>query len=347
MDEIKPITQASALDPRYYSCADIYDYETRHILTTGWQIVSPAAQVSGAGDIITRQLGNVPIIVLRTKDGVLKGFYNICPHRAGPVAQCDARGTKRLRCAYHGWAYDHDGQLTSAPEMQAAENFDPGAIQLTSIDVREWNGTIWARAGNGPDFNTVIDGIGDIIGSGLGNLIYSGSILYDVACNWKVYADNYLEGYHLPFVHPGLTQAVDYSTYKTQTHKYWSLQRSPIDDDTGAYAAGEALYFLIYPNTMLNILPGRMQTNRIIPTGIDSCRIEFDFYYAPEEAYRKEQDIKFSDKVQEEDRIICEHVQKGLTSGVYKPGRLSPARESGVWHFQNLLRSAYKTMAAK
>lgn len=337
-----PLQRAVALDPRFYTDDEVYAFETKKLLAQNWQIVAPAELLSGSGDVIVRKLGNVPILITRTPSGELNGFYNICPHRAGPVATCDARGTKRLRCGYHGWAYNHDGALKSAPEMDAAEGFDPKSVSLTPINVAEWNGLIWAGAGDVTAFSKIIAGIDDIIGTHLNGLNYHKTIIYDVDCNWKIYADNYLEGYHLPFVHPGLTQAVDYGDYKTELGDYWSLQRSPIDDDTGAYAAGEALYFFIYPNIMLNILPGRLQTNRIVATSPDTCQVEFDFYYAPSQAHREADDIKFSDQVQEEDRTICEHVQMGLTSGVYKPGRLSPAREAGVWHFQNLLRDAYR-----
>ncbi|NNC36584.1 MAG: aromatic ring-hydroxylating dioxygenase subunit alpha [Acidimicrobiales bacterium] len=340
-DSAKPLKSATALDPKYYINSDTYHHEVNKMIPKGWQIVAPAQSVGGSGDVIARTLGDIPIIIVRSPSGALNGFYNICPHRAGPLAMCDKRGAKRLRCAYHGWAYDFDGQLKSAPEMNEAEDFDASAIQLTPINVKEWHGMIFAKAGDGLEFDTVIAEIDQIVGAQIDDMVYHSSIAYDVNANWKVYIDNYLEGYHLPFVHPSLTQAVDYSVYITELGKYWSLQRAPVDDETGAYESGEALYFFIYPNTMLNIMPGRLQTNRVVPTGINRCTVEFDFYYSPGVERRAPADIEFSEQVQEEDRLICEHVQKGLASGVYSPGRLSPARESGVWHWQNLLRADY------
>ena len=340
-DEIKPLARAQALHPGFYTDPTVFKHEVDTILPSSWQVVAPAALLNGSGDVISRNLGHVPIVIVRSKAGKLNGFYNICPHRAGPLATCDARGTKRLRCGYHGWAYDHDGQLKSAPEMDAAEDFDWRSIRLNPIDVKEWKGLIFARAGDGLDFATVFEGVEQEVGTQLDEMVHHKSLVYDVNANWKVYVDNFLEGYHLPFVHPDLTQVVDYNLYKTELGKYWSLQRSPVDADAGAYGAGEALYYFIYPNTMLNILPGRLQTNRVIPVDINSCKIEFDFYYAPGNEYRAPEDVKFSDQVQEEDRLICEHVQKGLSSGVYSPGRLSPTREEGVWHWQNIMRKAY------
>lgn len=336
-----PLTEASALAPHYYCAEDIFHAENKRILAPSWQLVAPAESVKGGGDLVTREVGGVPILVVRTGDGALNGFYNICPHRAGPLATCDQRGTKRLRCRYHGWIYDHEGNLRTAPEMQGAEGFDRDTIRLDPVDVHEWGGLIFARAGDGPSFSDIFAGIDVIVvGDVLRNMVHHTARLYDVAANWKVYIDNFLEGYHLPLVHPGLTQLVDYADYKTELGRYWSLQRSPVEE-SGPYAAGEGLYFFIYPNTMLNIMPGRLQTNRVVPTGLESCRVEFDFYYAPGAEGRASEDLRFSDQVQEEDRLICEHVQKGLASGVYKPGRLSPSREAGVWHWQNLLREAY------
>jgi choline monooxygenase len=173
------------------------------------------------------------------------------------------------------------------------------------------------------------------------------SRIYEVAANWKTYIDNFLEGYHLPFVHPGLSDVVSYPQYRTELADFWSLQRAPVSDPNGIYADGEALYFFIYPNTMLNILPGRMQSNRVVPDGPSHCRIEFDFYYAPGFESMAKADDAFSDEIQGEDKLICERVQLGLESGAYRPGRLSPTQEAGVWHWQTLLREAYARAAGE
>ncbi|MEL6189118.1 MAG: aromatic ring-hydroxylating dioxygenase subunit alpha, partial [Myxococcota bacterium] len=262
-----PLEEAHALDPGFYTSQRTYDFEMERVIRASWQVIAPASLVRDAGDVIARQLGDVPVIVLRLPTGELQGFYNICPHRAGPLARCDARGLKSLRCGYHGWTYGLDGKLKAAPEMKEAAGFSKEDIRLTPIDVKEWNGVVLARAGEGPSFSEVFAGIDEIVGGGLEGVVHHTSIVYDVRSNWKIYADNYLEGYHLPFVHPGLTNVVDYGEYTTQLGTWWSLQRSPVDEDCGAYAAGEGLYFFIHPNTMLNIMPGRLQTNRIVPTG--------------------------------------------------------------------------------
>ncbi|HEV2212193.1 MAG TPA: SRPBCC family protein, partial [Gammaproteobacteria bacterium] len=162
---------------------------------------------------------------------------------------------------------------------------------------------------------------------------------------------NYLEGYHLPHVHPGLNKLLDYREYTTQTAAWHSHQHSPLDGEQGPYATGEAHYYFIYPNMMLNILPGRLQTNLVLPVSAGRCRVVFDYFYAdavsPAALKMIDADLAFSDEVQREDIGICERVQLGLESGSYKAGRLSPKRESGVHHFQELIRAAYRRAAER
>ena len=181
--------------------------------------------------------------------------------------------------------------------------------------------------------------------SGLATFAHHQHVGYDVACNWKVYVDNYLEGYHVPHIHPGLNRLLDYRSYVTETAEWYSYQWSPLEGgDT--YGDGQALYYWLWPNTMLNILPGRLQTNRVVPVGVDRCRVEFDFYYAQdasgEARARRDADLAFSDEVQHEDLEICEVVQRGLASGSYVAGRLNPLRENAVHHFHEVLRRVYR-----
>jgi choline monooxygenase len=145
-------------------------------------------------------------------------------------------------------------------------------------------------------------------------------------------------------VHPGLNRLLDYRSYTTTTARWHSLQSSPLDSAPTLYGNGEALYYFLYPNTMLNCLPGRLQTNRVLPLVTGRCRVEFDFFYAQADTARVEADERFSDAVQLEDIAICEAVQRGLASGSYIAGRLNPLREAGVWHFHELLRAAYRNV---
>lgn len=151
----------------------------------------------------------------------------------------------------------------------------------------------------------------------------------------------------MPHIHSGLNSLLDYRAYVTETGDWFSYQYSPLQSDADLYGSGDALYYFIYPNTMLNLLPGRLQSNRILPIDANHCRVEYDYFYTDEpitEAVnaRRAADQCFSDEVQQEDIGICEHVQRGLASGSYEAGRLNPVRENAVHHFHELLRRAYR-----
>jgi choline monooxygenase len=175
---------------------------------------------------------------------------------------------------------------------------------------------------------------------------------WEIACNWKIYVDNYLEGYHLPMVHPGLHRELDYDNYVVEPHRYFSIQRAPLRPahaasgerkyDPATAEIPEAVYVWLFPNVMLNVYLGQMQTNVVLPMGHDRCRVVFEWYATspPADAAADPQWTKllaFSDEIQEEDIRICEVVQRNLRSRVYDRGRYSAARENGVHHFHSLL----------
>lgn len=339
------LDRATALSARYYLGEAMLAMERRAVFARSWQLVAHQGQLAEPGDHVVEQVGHVPVIVVRGQDGVLRGFVNVCRHRAGPLALCNGKGARALHCKYHGWTYTLEGQLRSAPEMQGAADFDVADIRLPPIRVHEWQGLVFVALDEAvPPFGEVYDGIVERIAPiDLSAMRYLRRDSYEIDCNWKVYVDNFLEGYHLPHVHPGLSKVLDYRAYDTELFDWYSLQSSPLRNSTAIYGDGEAFYYFVYPNVMLNIMPGRMQTNRIVPLAPDRCRVEFDYYYAQDDAAqaRIAADQEFSDEVQQEDIDICVAVQRGLTSGTYEAGRLCPRRESGVWHFHNQLRAAY------
>lgn len=341
-----PLELATALEARYYTDPRWLDHERDAVFARSWQLAAHVGDLAGAGDHVICEVAGKPVIIVRTPEGGLNAFYNVCRHRAGPLATCNGKGARNLICKYHGWNYTLDGQLRAATEMQGAAEFDMAAIRLPRVQVREWQGLVFISLDDRTaPFDEVYAGITERIRPlDLSAMRFAKRDTYRLACNWKVYVDNYLEGYHLPFVHPGLSKVLDYKAYDTELAAWHSLQHSPLRNNDGIYGDGDAFYYFVYPNVMLNITPGRLQTNRILPDGADHCIVEFDYYYTddPEVQARVAAEQAFSDEIQAEDIAICEHVQKGLASGSYTAGRLNPRRESGVWHFQNLLRQAYE-----
>lgn len=344
----QPLETATALAARFYSGEGTSAIDQSAVFNRHWQYVCHASQVADEGDYTVASLGQLPVIVIRTADG-LRGFHNVCRHRAGPLAQCAGKGAKHLRCRYHGWTYNLDGTLRTATEMKDVAGFDVAGIRLPSVQVREFEGLVFAAVDNPPPFEDFVAGIAERLaasGHRLADLRFHQHLHYDIDCNWKTYIDNYLEGYHVPHVHPELNKLLDYRSYITETRRWYSMQFSPLESGDDLYGSGEALYYFMYPSTMLNILPGRLQTNRVLPLPNNRCRVEFDFFYAAskgeQDDARRVRDLEFSDVVQDEDIRICVDVQRGLDSGSYVAGRLNPLRENALHHFQELLRADYR-----
>lgn len=343
----QPLDHARALPARFYTDPCMPELDRRAVFAHGWQLVCHQSQLAASGDHVVVEMSGLPLLIVRGEDGTIRALHNVCRHRAGPIARCDGRGAKVLRCHYHGWTYALDGVLRSAPEMNSAPDFVASEIRLPQARVTIWQGLVFVATGDVPEFADVVAGIDARLGAqSLAGYLHHHHASYDVACNWKVYVDNYLEGYHVPHIHPTLNAVLDYRSYVTATADWHSWQYSPLESNDTLYGSGDALYYFLYPNTMLNILPGRLQTNRVLPLGVDRCRIEFDFFYAPDDSdtaqARRTMDLEFSDAVQVEDVTICEEVQRGLASGSYLPGRLNPLRENAVHHFHELLRRAYR-----
>jgi choline monooxygenase len=337
---------ALALPAPLYVDAGVYAREQSAVFARSWQLVAHAAQLQAAGDHVITDVAGVPLVIVRGDDGVVRALHNVCRHRAGPLATCDGRGARALRCKYHGWTYDLEGKLRSAPEMNDAQDFDVGAIRLPQAHVAQWQGLVFVALAATASLAELLAGIEQRLGveHRIADFAFHHRISYDVNCNWKAYVDNYLEGYHVPHIHPALNKMLDYRSYSTELAPWYSLQHSPLESAATLYGSGEALYYFVWPNTMLNILPGRLQTNRVVPLGANRCRVDFDYFYPPaaRTSEQNAQDQAFSDEVQHEDIAICEQVQQRLASGSYVAGRLNPKRETGVYHFHELYRRALR-----
>ncbi len=348
----QPLARAETIPSTWYTDPKFLELEKECIFSRTWQHIGNLSQLQNPGDHVVAAVADNPVLAVRGKDQVLRAFYNVCRHRGGPIAVCNGRTEHHvLQCHYHGWTYLLDGSLRGVPDFDRVELFDKKDYGLIPVDVETWEGLVFVNLSPAvKSLGTFYDGIVQRIAPmTLGTKKFHSQAVYDVHCNWKVYADNYLEGYHLPFVHPELTKMLDYQQYVTETFKHYSLQYSPFSGTENVYTKGDAtaFYYFIFPNFMLNILPGRLQTNLIVPVTYDRTKVIFDYYYddvsSPEALKMIEEDIAYAHSIQLEDIEICEHVQRGLMSKAYRRGRFSVKREEGVYHFQNLLKEAYRS----
>ncbi len=343
------IRRAATVPSRLYIDPVYLALEEDKVFGRTWQLVGRVDQVAAAGQYFTADVGSESVVVVR--DGAaLRGFHNICLHRAGPVAEGSGK-RQTLQCRYHGWTYRLNGELLNAPEMEDAIDFTADAMKLMPIQVATWGPLVFANLDlKAPSLEHFFEDIAARSSRfAVTTMKYVGSKAWRIACNWKVYVDNYLEGYHIPLVHPALHKELEYDQYRVDLHRYYSVQHAPIRAGRGgnrqyqpASPDDEAQYYWIFPNLMLNIYQGQMQTNVVLPRGHDQCEVIFEWYAheppadtATDPAWSRL--MAFSDEIQAEDISICERVQKNLRSRSYDRGRYSPARESGVHHFHSLL----------
>lgn len=330
----------------WYYDKNFLDQEKKEIFLKEWQLIGSHSQVKNTGDVLAAEIANNPIIVSRQEDNTLKGFYNVCQHRGGPLVYENCSLSK-LQCKYHGWVYDLNGNLKSARGFKNSE-LNINDYNLTPVNVTEWMGQIFVNLSNDPaDLCNQIDEIKTLISPiDFSNYTFKFRESYKINCNWKVYMDNFLEGFHIPFVHPELNKVIDYKSYKTEIYDRFSLQWCPLDSELSPYGKSptpeenKAFYFTIFPNIILNIAPGRLQTNIIEPKDSKTCIVHFDYHFDDPEKANIKQDAEFSEIVQQEDILICENVQKGLESNGYDQGKFSPLHEQGVLHFQSLVRNS-------
>lgn len=347
--EQPPIEKAQTIPSAWYTSKDVLNFEKEHVFSSNWQLACHQNQLPEPGDMITLEVADNPILIVRNQENELRAFYNVCKHRGGPVAV--KKGTTSvLQCQYHGWTYLLDGSLRGVPDFKKVDLFDKKDFGLEAIKLKTWQGLVFISFSDKIySLNKLLEGIDKRINPiDLSALFHYSDETYTVDCNWKVYVDNFLEGYHIPIVHPELAKMLDYSKYKTEISPWYSLQHSPIKGDQNLYKSdgGEAFYYFIFPNMMFNILPGRLQTNVVRPVSETKTEVRFSYFYEDIESPKAqkviEDDIAYSDKVQQEDIEICELVQKGLGSKAYDKGRFSVKREQGVYHFQSLLKKVLK-----
>jgi choline monooxygenase len=346
-----PIDRAFTIPSSWYTNIDLYNLELQTVFTNSWQLAARIDQLERPGQFVATDVGTEPVVIVRGADNVLRGFFNVCRHHAAAVMTEPEGTVPQLRCPYHGWTYSLSGELKGTPDFNGVCNFDREKNGLASVEIAEWENWVFVRlAKSGLQLDEFLGRnlIDQITPLKLNDLHWLERRHYQFDCNWKVFVDNYLDGgYHVPYLHKGLDSVLDYSNYMIENGERFCLQWSPLvsegaETQTGAVRKGDrALYYWLYPNFMINFYDGVMDTNLVIPRGVDQTEVIFDFYFpdvvSVEARSRNLASIEVGQRIQDEDVAICKSVQRGLNSRAYNAGRLSVRREAGEHLFHRLL----------
>lgn len=349
---VPDIAAASTLPAAFYRDPDLYRRSLDRVFARSWQFVGDVDQVRVPGQVAPFTLldGSLdePLLLARDPQDRLHCLSNVCTHRGMLV--CETPGVvPALRCRYHGRRFAHDGRFLSMPEFDGVDAFPSPSDDLPRVACATWGRFVFVSLDPEVPFDALIAEIDRRVGSlpiDRVTLDPTRSRDYLVRAHWALYCDNYLEEFHIPYVHAGLSSVLDYDQYRTELFPLANLQLGiarggddtlalpPSSPDHGQAVA--AYYFWLFPNLMLNVYPWGISVNVVKPLGVDRTRVSFlSYVWDPD---RLDQGASASlDRVEREDEAVVESVQRGVRSRLYDRGRYSPRRERGVHHFHQLL----------
>ena len=351
------IGRARTLPAWIYSDPGVFRTQRERVFARSWQFACDGDRVKVPGAVCPVMLleGGLdePLLFARDKDDALHCCSNVCTHRGTIV--CEREGVESfLRCRYHGRRFGLDGRFLSMPEFEGVAGFPSADDDLRHVPYGALGKLLFASLAPECPF----DGIVADVRRRCGFLPFDRAVFdparsreYLVQANWALYCDNYLEGFHIPYVHAGLAQAIDYSGYRSEQFPWSTLQLGVTQPGVDAFEipAGHpdaaarvgAYYWWLFPNTMLNLYPWGISLNVVRPLAVDRTKVAFlAFVWDPARLDRGAGAAL--DRVEREDEVIVESVQRGTRARLYERGRYSPTREAGVHHFHRLLVDAMR-----
>lgn len=330
------------LPAHLYSDPATFAEERTRIFAREWMLVAHAGQLANPGDFVTAEIAGKPIFVLRGRDGTLRGFHNVCRHRASPILLASSGQCSVLRCPYHGWVYDQTGQLRKAPGFEDVA-LDPDAWSLWPVRVESWNELVFACLDDATPKLT--DWLGDIVPVAdayppISALRFYGETTRKAPTDWKAYADNSCEGYHLSHVHQALSSMLVKDRTEIVPVENGRFVRFNVEYDLGAdLPPVPGVWIYKFPATLMIFSSRGATIDQVTPTAAGKMKI-FRWVWLSPERNDGEAALSFADQVLREDMKISDLVQRNLAAGVYDRGILSETREPGTIAFQRWYREA-------
>ena len=347
------IAEAETLPSRFYRDQEVFEQMKEKIFLKSWHWLGdvptllPLDTYAHPLTLLDSYLSE-PMVLVRDRSSQIHCMSNVCTHRGNLVVHHPGK-INSLTCMYHGRRWDFDGTFKSMPEFKEAIGFPRDCDHLFKFNAEKWGPFLFAGLEPEVDFSVIRDFLNKWVGFlplEEFKLDLSKSRDYLVNCHWALYCDNYLEGFHIPFVHPELNEMLDYDSYSSELFECGTLQLGFADGAEETFKLPEghpcfgkemaAFYFWIFPNIMLNFYPWGLSVNVVRPISISKTKVSFITYIHDESKYGTDAG-QLMDKVEREDEFVVEGVFKGLQSRYYNAGRFSPNKEEGVHHFHRLL----------
>ena len=331
------------LSPALYHGPDALAADRAAILRRTWQFVGHVSKFAAAGDYMADVIGGAPVVVVRQADGTLAGFHNVCRHRAGAlVADGDGSCGEAFTCRYHGWRYALDGRLRTATDFGNLAGFDPRDFSLFPIRVEVWRGLVFVNLeAGGESLEVALAPLAARWPDGMAELPLVERRSHRIGCNWKTYVENYLEGYHLPMVHPEFDADIVVADYWTEIEGQMVFAMAPARD-ASVYGG---IWGWLWPNLGINVYRHGYMIERMTATGPAETRLDYLYFFDPTRVEELAAMLKVSDLVTAQDMQVCEEVQRNLEAGVYPGGVLSPRHETGVAWFQGRVAESHSAVA--
>jgi len=331
------IRRSRTPDAAFYLDDEVFAQVRERVFAGHWQWVGDLADVQEPASVSPRVLApgllDEPLMLVRDPQAALRCLPNVCTHRGHLLVDRPCRGD-HLRCPYHSRRFGLDGQMQFMPGFEGVEGFPGEDDHLRPVPFASFGGHGFVCLRPGPDFEPLVAPIRRHLPAlDIAALRHDPSRDRDFTfdAHWALYVENYLEGLHIPFLHPGLMQALDWKRYRYELHEWGNLQLGL--DEAGAVAAH---YFWLYPNLMLNFYPWGLSLNQVLPLSPTRTRVIFRAYVGRPDLLEQGAGSAL-DQVELEDEAAVQSVQRGLRSRLYRPGRYAPLHEQGVHQFHRLL----------
>ncbi|MEM9045371.1 MAG: aromatic ring-hydroxylating dioxygenase subunit alpha [Pseudomonadota bacterium] len=322
------------LEPEHYVSEEIHRGDVARIFAATWQLLGPVSRLAQRGDYIASELAGQKVFALRTSEG-LKAFRNVCRHRGARLLEEGAGRCSTIRCPYHQWVWSEDGSLLNVPWWGDDPDFDKSEWKLDEISLREWRGLLFvAIAPEAPLEDQLGALASEIVDEPIEDYRWAQEETLSFDANWKIYTDNFVEGYHIPGIHPAFHQAIEFDAFETVALDGMVRMTAPPRD--GLFYRGKWLW--MWPNWTLSLFDGGMNTSRINPVGNRKTKLIYNFYFADRvDPTARAKTIVDNLAVVREDFEVCLATQQNYESGGYRAGPLSPRHEQGVAYFQQRL----------